>query len=74
MKKILCLILAVLWVFTLSACNGEQPEAPAATEPEVKQRSNVVETDENGQTNYLLADFETTMRLPSWDCLQISAR
>jgi len=58
MKKILCLIFAVLCLFTLSACNGEQPEAPAATEPEAEQRSNVVETDENGQTNYLLADFE----------------
>ena len=58
MKKILCLMLALLWLFTLSACKGEQPETPAATEPEVQQRSNVVETDENGQTNYLLADFE----------------
>ena len=58
MKKILCLIFAVLCFFTLSACNGEQPEAPAATEPEAEQRSNVVETDENGQTYYLLADFE----------------
>ena len=58
MKKILCLVLAVLCFLSLSACNGEQPEAPAATEPEAEQRSNVVETDENGQTNYLLADFE----------------
>ena len=58
MKKILCLILAVLWIFTLSACNGEQPGTPAATEPEEEQRSNVVEKDENGQTYYLLADFE----------------
>lgn len=58
MKKILCLILAVLCLFTLSACNGEQPETPAATQPEEEQRSNVVETDENGQTYYLLADFE----------------
>ena len=58
MKKILCLILAVLCFLTLSACNGEQPETPAATGQEEEQRSNVVETDENGQTNYLLADFE----------------
>ena len=58
MKKILCLVLAVLWLFTLSACNGEQPETPAATEPEAEQRINVIETDENGQTYYLLADFE----------------
>ena len=59
MKKLLCLILAVLCIFTLSACNGEQPETPAATQPEeVEQRSNVVEVDENGQTYYLLADFE----------------
>ena len=58
MKKILCLILALLCFLTLSACNGEQPEAPAATQPEEEQRSNVVETDENGQTYYLLADFE----------------
>ena len=58
MKKILCLILAVLCFFTLSACNGEQPETPAATEPEAEQRINVIETDENGQTYYLLADFE----------------
>ena len=60
MKKILCLILAALWLFILPACsNGEQPETPAATQPEeVEQRSNVVEVDENGQTYYLLADFE----------------
>ena len=58
MKKILCLILALLCFFTLSACNGEQPETPAANQPEEEQRSNVVETDENGQTYYLLADFE----------------
>lgn len=58
MKKILCLILAMLCFLTLSACNGAQPEAPAATQPEEEQRSNVVETDENGQTYYLLADFE----------------
>ena len=58
MKKILCLILAALCLFILSACNGEQPEIPAATEPEEEQRTNVVEVDENGQTYYLLADFE----------------
>jgi len=58
MKKILCLILAVLWLFTLSACNGAQSETPTATQPEEEQISNVVETDENGQTYYLLADFE----------------
>ena len=58
MKKILCLILALLCFATLSACKGEQPEIPAATQPEEEQRSNVVETDENGQTYYLLADFE----------------
>ena len=48
MKKILCLVSAVLCFLSLSACNGEQPEAPDATEPEAEQRSNVVETDENG--------------------------
>ena len=58
MKKILCLILALLCFLTLSACKSEQPETPAATEPEAEQRSNVVEKDENGQTYYLLADFE----------------
>ena len=58
MKKILCLILAVLCIMTMYACSSEQPETPAATEPEEEQRSNVVETDENGQTYYLLADFE----------------
>ena len=58
MKKILCLILAVLCVTTMYACSSEQPETPAATEPEEEQRSNVVEVDENGQTYYLLADFE----------------
>ena len=58
MKKILCLVLAALCFMTLSSCNGEQPEAPAATQPEAEQRSNVVEVDENGQTYYLLADFE----------------
>ena len=57
MKKILCLILALLCFLTLSACKSEQPETPTATEPE-EQRSNVVEVDENGQTYYLLADFE----------------
>lgn len=58
MKKILCLVISVLWIFTLSACKDEQPETPAATQPEAEQRSNVVEKDENGQTYYLLADFE----------------
>lgn len=58
MKKILCLVLALLCFVTLSACKSEQPETPAATEPEAEQRSNVVEKDENGQTYYLLADFE----------------
>ena len=58
MKKILCLVLSVMCLITLSACKGEQPETPAATQPEEEQRSNVVETDENGQTYYLLADFE----------------
>ena len=58
MKKILCLVLALLCFLTLSACKSEQPETPAATEPEAEQRSNVVEKDENGQTYYLLADFE----------------
>ena len=55
MKKILCLILAALWLFILSACNGEQPETPAATQPEEEQRSNVVEVDENGQTMELVS-------------------
>ena len=57
MKKILCLTLSLLCFFTLSAC-GEQSETPTATQPEEEQRSNVVEVDENGQTYYLLADFE----------------
>ena len=58
MKKILCLALALICFFTLTACKGEQPETPADTQPEVEQPSNVVEVDENGQTYYLLADFE----------------
>ena len=58
MKKILCLLFAMLCLFTLVACKGAQSETPTATQPEEEQRSNVVETDENGQTYYLLADFE----------------
>ena len=57
MKKILCLTLAVFCFLTMSACGGEQSENPTATQPE-EQPSNVVEVDENGQTYYLLADFE----------------
>ena len=48
MKKILCLLFAMLCLFTLVACKGAQSETPTATQPEEEQRSNVVETDENG--------------------------
>ncbi len=61
MKKVIGLLMALVCLLCLCAC-GNDTDAPAATQPqeeEVIRRSNVVETDpENGQTYYLLGDFE----------------
>ncbi len=63
MKKVLSLILLTVCLFSLCACTTNGENTPSQTQPqenvENTQRSNVIETDpENGQTYYLLGDFE----------------
>ncbi len=63
MKKALSLILVTACLLCLCACTTGGADAPLQTQPqedtEQERRSNVIETDpENGQTYYLLGDFE----------------
>ncbi len=63
MKKVLSLILATVCLLYLCACTADDKDTTGQTQPqetpEQVQRSNVIDVDpENGQTYYLLGDFE----------------
>ncbi len=59
MKRVFSLILVIVCLLSLCACDNDS-EQPVVTEPqEQEKRFNVIETDaETGQTYYLLGDFE----------------